>query len=610
MRVVCKFHDKTTVTERRGIGWKWVIAGLCAAIAALLLPVFSRAQQLPKRELEFFTQPYTPPVTAAVRRKVFLVEINAVVRNAQGAVVGGLKEQDFKVYDNGKEQKITQFKGERAALAIMQRQLTSTEPAKTTPGGAKTTAATPERRNVALFFDDLRTPFGDLSYARRAAEKFVREDVDAGDKVGVFTASGMVAQNFTSDRQKLLKAIASIRPEKRGAAPAPLYGCAHYALNAYRSFLIIDRADTEVLSLYTCKPGKLSRDASVNIGGVYQQQFTHWHTADEVKFKARRLLHHAEHVSAYTMQGLSSTITRLAEMPGQRIVIMISSGFFTASMGRNLDTVAGEALHAGVIIDSLDAKGLLAPGSGGGNANASPFIATPFERVIHEHMMAEEDGAMSSLAMDTGGTFFHNRNDIANGLGEMAAVPEVSYLIAFTPSHLKDNGGYHHLKVKVTTPGSFNIRTRPGYFAPPRPSRKNKKGQDKVDPEVLKTNDVGGFPVGVKAQAGRLPSGKTGMLISLHLDPRDLKFRKQKGRHWDQLNLVVALFSPAGKFVTGERGLVNMALKGNTLEGLSQRGLNAHVVLQAPEGHYRLRVVMEDAQGGKLFATTKQASIP
>ncbi len=78
----------------------------------------------------------------------------------------------------------------------------------------------------------------------------------------------------------------------------------------------------------------------------------------------------------------------------------------------------------------------------------------------------------------------------------------------------------------------------------------------------------------------------------------------------DKLTVVSALFNSQGNFVTGEMGVVDMALKNDTLAGLSKRGLNTTMVLQAPEGKYRLRLVVEEAGSGKMFAVTRPGDIP
>jgi hypothetical protein len=53
-----------------------------------------------------------------------------------------------------------------------------------------------------------------------------------------------------------------------------------------------------------------------------------------------------------------------------------------------------------------------------------------------------------------------------------------------------------------------------------------------------------------------------------------------------------------------------MALSNESLDALTQLGLNATIVLPAAKGNYRLRVVMENAADGKIFATSKPVAIP
>lgn len=517
-------HRSCVAAPKQVRGRRWRTNCLLAAMLALLgWPVFAPAQRIPKGQLQFFTEPYVPAIAAPLRRNVFLVQIHAVVRNRKGRAVADLKRKNFRVYDNGKAQLISVFRAEHA------RQSTTAPGTSAVRHGSQKLAGSPMPRYIALYFDDRNTPLGDLGFARKAAEKFTREDLHPGDKVGVFTTSGRVALDFTSERKKLLKAISSVQFNMLGKKK-------------------------------------------------YMPSFA------------------LQIINEFTMGGLEAVIARLAQMSGQRIVVLITVGF--TPMKWQIDQVAQSALRANVRVDSLDAKGL----------------AAPYDLGVNDWQGIGEAGAlndvMSDLAMDTGGTFFHNSNDLAAGLRELTAVPQVSYLLGFSPTGLKDNGSYHRLKVKVTAPGKFKIKARPGYFAPGRASRQSKPGFGELDREVLKANRETAIPVNVQMRPGRLPSGQTGMQVMLHLSPRTLSFQRFQGRFMNQFGLAVALFDGAGKFVTGERGLVNMELKKKTLADLGRRGLNAKIVLQAPEGHYRLRVVVEDFRNGKMFAATIPTGIP
>ena len=75
------------------------------------------------------------------------------------------------------------------------------------------------------------------------------------------------------------------------------------------------------------------------------------------------------------------------------------------------------------------------------------------------------EDVMSELAEGTGGTYFHNSNDLENGLKSLAAAPEVVYLLAISLKDVKHDGSYHSLKVRVAKQG-LKIQARRGYFAP------------------------------------------------------------------------------------------------------------------------------------------------
>lgn len=591
---------------------RFPIRRLAAALVLLLLPLGVFSQQISEQELRFDTQPYTPAAALRIHRDV--IQVDVVVRDAKGQAVGALKQQDFKVYDKGKERSITQFTVERAEPKIVNRATSSTPalPTSAAMSAPSPAAATPsQQRFIALFFDDRNTPFSDLAYARQAAEKFVQENLHQGDKVGVFTASASTALDFTDDKQQVLKTIESVHMQPVGLRSANCPGALReFPMGPYAAHLIIDEGDTEARSLYLCGGNTPSTQA-------------------ETEILARTVLSSAEVISKSSLGSLDSVIGHLSQMPGHRIVVLTSSGFFTASLQPQLDQVTGDALDAGVVINSLDAKGLVAraPGGqakdspmnsgamGGSGLGDSPLAsggvpASEYEKQLLKKQQDEMDDVMADLARDTGGVFFHNNNDLDLGLREMAAAPDVSYRLGFSPVDLKADGKFHDLKVKLAVPGQFQIQARRGYFAPSEATRQAEGRVDKLNDEMLKTDSVEGIPAEVTAQPGQLPTGGTGLQISLHVDLKALSFQKAQGRHMDKLTVVSALFNSQGDFVTGEMGVVDMALKNDTLAALTKRGLNTTMVLQAPEGKYRLRLVVEEAGSGKMFAVTRPGDIP
>ncbi len=613
-----------------GTDWRRTV---CISIGlALLLPVaLTCAQQISQQELNFYTEPYVPAAGVNLQRNLDLVETEVVVRNAQGDLVGGLKQGDFKIYDNGKEQTLTEFAAESAGPSGVAPSAPAPAQAPSSPAAG---AAAP--RNIALFFDDRSTPEEYFSYGQQAAEKFVREALHPGDRVGVFTASNAHTLDFTGDTRKVIETIESLRAMPL-AAPQP-QGCPgnlqQFPMGPYVAYLIADRKDQTALNFFSCNSaGSGTLRASGPAGGPAQPSMNGLSTSPSLSAPvpglslgaatsssqaatttvAQGIVSVWENMTESMLGNLEGALGRLAQMPGQRMVVLASAGFFSASLEPAVDRVASDALRDRIAINTLDVRGLFGPWSNTGEDRTSPLAAGSRNPYLDQLLKAQQFqlvGPMKDLAVDTGGTFFENRSGRIRDLRDLAKLAAVSYRLGFVPAKLKNDGRLHHLKVEVTAPGSVAVLARSGYYAPPKAAKQAKAEASSFTGQVLESDEIAGFPAQVGAQAGRLPSGETGLAVSLHVDARSLSFKKVQGRHRDELNLIVALLSPAGQFVTGEMGAVQMNLKNDTLANLESSGINPTIVLKAGAGDYRLRVVLEDTGNAKTFATSRSVSIP
>jgi VWFA-related protein len=164
----------------------------------------------------------------------------------------------------------------------------------------------------------------------------------------------------------------------------------------------------------------------------------------------------------------------MASLPGQRILILVSPGFLTPTadaMALKSD-VLDMAARASVNISAIDARGLyttaLDPSQEGGG---SPMSAS-HQSQYRQDSMAQSADVMAELADGTGGTFFHNNNNLEAGFTSLLAGPEVLYLLSFSNADEKPDGSYHEIKVKVDRPG-VTVQARRGYFAP-KPDKEKK----------------------------------------------------------------------------------------------------------------------------------------
>ena len=385
---------------------------------------------------------------------VKLVPVSIVVRDTKGRAVGNLKQDDFQLFDKNKPQEIVSFSVEKApgTQGIKER--------APVIGDSKPEGV---RNYVAYVFDDLHTAAADLARAKAAAGRHLAE-MRPADRVAIVAASGEIGLDFTDDHEKLQAALQKIRPHSSaGAADCP-------PMDYYTADAIVNGGDASALESemedgLDCTFGDARVSPSVR--GPYQQ-------AGELE-KARRLvLARAVEVanvgkmeSDRTLATLHEVMERAATMPGRRSIVLLSPGFQTVSREQQKGAMylIERALRAGVVFNTLDVRGL----SGNGLSTSSNHInATTEKRVLSTQADSAQAGVMADFAYGTGGTFFHNNNDLEIGLRRTADPPEFVYVLGFSPQRL--DGKFHKLKVKVNQSEKLTVQARQGYYALRAPS--------------------------------------------------------------------------------------------------------------------------------------------
>lgn len=562
------------------------------ALAAWLAPrVFSQSRG--PAQITVSTRPYfAGPI---LRVQTNEVPVHVVVRDEHRNPVAGLTASDFHLYDDGKLQRISDFAVESAQEPVAVEKSSPTGPAAN-PQQVATSAGA---RFVALFFDDRDMTNDKLVYARRAAEQFVDKDMSGGDGVGVFTASTEQHLDFTSNRVGLIAALRQLRPHTR-AAYKKTGSCPQ--INVYQAFLIARMNDIDALQLAV---DQAETACCIKCGRSMLEALAQ-HQADET-------LSVAEQFSQSVLGSIDFAIESLAQKPGQRVLVLVSPGFWNASLQSQQDTLVDDALRANVVINSLDAKGLIAE-SPGGTPSDGESILTGNQREDNEAESYENsqkemfDDVLSGLAQSTGGQFFHNINDLSHGLREMAAVPAVSYTLGFSP--VKPSNGLHKLKVALAeNRAHYTIEARKGYFPVSDWSASDAAALERLNHEVLAPSELANVPVSLEVQAGPLDTGGLGVGVQIRLDIRGLPFHNKNGRRMEKLLFVSALLDPDGKFIAGRLGTADLALENSGFSALEKDGLVARMVIPAAAGNYQLREVVEECVGRKMYASSTNITV-
>jgi VWFA-related protein len=556
------------------------------AIAILLGALALQGQNISDDEYSWGSRAYIPLDANALRVQTDLVEVPVVVRDSHGNLVTGLQKNDFSVFDNGKEQIISSFSVENHPHLAAQP--ANNSQAELTAPGAVSAVKPADTRYVAFYFDDTNMPLGDLVSSRDAAKKYVQENLDPADRVAIFTSSTTVSLNFTDSRQALADALAQIRTHwKRPSSMCP-------KMRAYEAYQIEQFYNhrTDELAVATAECPQCGGDAQC------------------VMSAADQTLSLSDNFAQDTMGILNDVIRYLGRMPGHRMLLFASSGFMTLKLGPQQDKLIAAAIREKVVINSLDTKGLVADGS---FADGPPVILRDRLAAVRDSLEATQrqvfNDPLIALAEGTGGKFFHNSNDMGRGIRDLSAVPEVSYVVAFSPENLKANGSQHDLKVKVPNQHGVTIEARKEYFAPSPELTPTEKKFQHLNHEVTVTDEPAEFPSQLKIEPALLSSGQPVLRVSIHVDVSKLPFQKIADRKVERLIFITALFDSQDHFVTGVQGVMDLRLKDPTFATLSSNGVTARLTLDAPAGQYRLREVVQETSSGHVSAQNQPLQI-
>jgi VWFA-related protein len=581
-----------------------VIISVCFAGAVL---VHGQGQIVSDDEIRVASQPYTPQQANAITVQSNLVEVGVVVRDEHGKPVKGLKQEDFLVFDSSKPQKISHFSVEEESPAP------TPAPAVITPGAPPPTPPAPQPRYIGFYFDDNNMQSNDLVIVRKAAKKFVADHLEPADKAAVFTSSATVTQNFTNDRLKLSAAIDQVYSHFRQAS----FGsgsCPH--IEPYQAYQIMQswNVHSQPFDLALAEAIKCNCSSPPDASCIAQQ-------SNLVQVQAQYTMGMADQFAMNSLGALGDIIRYVGKMPGHRVLVMASSGYFSMSKSvqKQQSKMIDDALHAGIRVNTLDAKGLSADwlGDPSGQSGAAVLMSHGGARndlfAYSQELASDErsiaDDSLAAIAEGTGGTFFHNSNDLEGGVRQMAALPEVSYTLGFLPVELKPDGAYHPLKVKIVDNKGYSIEARPGYFAPNKAALAPREKLAKLNKQVMGSDELQGIQAGVDTKSISLSTGEPALRVEVHVDIHGLPFKKENGRHAERLIFITALFDTENKFLSGVEGMMEMNLTNGTLTMLSSSGASAIVTLQAPPGKYRLRQVVQEAVTGRIAAFNTQVEV-
>ena len=534
-----------------------------------------------------------------------LVMVRVVVRDAKGAVIDNLKQQDFQLFDRGKPQTILHFSIERPGKAMAPAQSPAGNEVEPEENGEETaTLPGVPRRFVALYFDDVNTRMPEIMRAREAADHFLTSTVRPGDRVALFTSSGQKQVDFTERVGDVREALRLL--QERPIVP-PDSSCG--VIPPYEAYLVVHEHDLVATQVATDE--KLNCNPCT--AGMSQEQCLSMAKA-EVDAEAMQSMNFSETQSTAALRTIEALVRGMASLPGQRTLVVVSAGFLTETLRDELSQITNRALRYGVIINAIDARGLYDASVidiSQATVAVSRNARTPGQKtqILLESARRQTDG-IRDLAVDTGGVFFSNSNDLEAGFRKTAGVPDAYYMLAFSPQNLKLDGTFHPIQVKMAALKGLSLQARRGYYAPRKAVDPAVQEKEELREAVFSQEETHELPIDVHTQFFMKSETEARIAVLTRLDLHPLHFRKDGDRNRDDLTFVIALFDRDGHMVGGQQRKLELRLRDTNLDRYMKSGISSRSTFDVKPGTYLVRAIVRDSESGEISGLNRTVEIP
>jgi VWFA-related protein len=544
-----------------------------------------------------------------IRLRVPVVVVRVVVKDAAGNIVYNLRKEDFQIQDNNKAQEISTFATEHPASRIVRNFEEEVSPVKAEAADVKPPEIAVAGRYVALLLDDIHIQ-QDAALAVRVQSMNVIQSLHSKELVAVYSTSGRIQQDFTTDREALSEAVSRFMPNpitssSNGVCPQITYFQAQLMVD----FKDADATDKAVNDFWSCKYGKIQQNYATAILDATQT--------------ARNIVGIGDVELEQAMRRIREIVNRLSEMPGDRAIVFVSPGFASTDTLGKVSPILDRAIRANVVVNTVDARGLYVPDASldasspgpcmagsmnpsAGTGGCSPESGTRFQ-MAQQSAMKE---VLASLALGTGGTWFQNSNDLGKGIHDALSSPSTSYVLAFSPANRTLDGKFHKLKVTVAGSKNVTVQARPGYFAAKPASDPEKQAEADFHDALFGQDEINDIPVDVRTKFFVKQTNEASLSVLTRIDVKGVHFRKVSGRNYDEVTVGVAIFDDHGEFVAGNQRTLTLRLLDETLARVHNSGINVKMDFDVKPGTYLVRVVSRESEGAKMAAHNGAVVIP
>ena len=408
---------------------------------------------------------------STIRVEVRQVLVPVVVTDREGHHLTGLTQADFKVLEDGVEQKITAFSVETSGLPQVGTAAKREPPPVAVASSAQPTpvARSAVRRTYMICIDTLHTSFNNFVSAREALVKlFAQERSDDSQYVVVaLGASAEMVLNVTRDPAAVLAVFQSKRLQKIFLDGQQ--GGLNQEMERFRRDLLETRVACNMRS-----DTLMSMKCGAGISRVNQEK-------SQIAELDRTL-------TVGFLREFRALIMQLARARDRRTVILISDGFEiepgheayamvdayglasgstelrSIRLQEEFEPILQLAAKSNITVDTIDSRGLYGQRAFDASNPGNPIRVDLAVGRAERSADAAKGNTLAEVAEATGGTAFHDSNDLLAGLQKAFADAHDYYTIAYVSGNANLDGKFRSITVQVRSHGAV-VNAKRGYWA-------------------------------------------------------------------------------------------------------------------------------------------------
>jgi VWFA-related protein len=490
-----------------------------------------------------------------------LVQVSVIVHDKDGKPVTGLTKEDFELFDQGQRQQIATFSEQKSILRA-----TSADESPNLFTNRFAQGANAQPPLTVIVLDAFNTRHWDLYWCPppfgfpRCATATMFHEVE--------------------------KFINHMQPQDRVAL---------YELTG-NLYLLQD---------FTSDPGALLRgldrgkevSASFHLAGVQMDSIG---------------------MSSYTMAAMREIGNRLANVPGRKNLVWLSTGFPPAGIisDEKMDVTAKALANDDSPLSAIDALSLQGesggggapvPGGGGrGGAISGVDLPTPalfggnygVRAMSGRTPRANDFDFTKELAELSGGRAFENTNDMAGAIRSAIDNSSTTYLLGYYPDHNKWKGEFRRLKVKVDLPG-VKVRSRQGYYAVADTASAPEKDMERMADALHSPIEATDLVFDIQADAVDVPGARQ-LDVEVTLNPAQLRLEQQGDRWIDSVSELWVQFDGQGRRIATRSRTINLKPSLDYYKEFLQKDLVFSETLAVLDNAQEVRLVLHDRGNGAI----------